>query len=136
MSQATAQSTRPSRPRVLVLEDDLRLQQMLSTVLRLEDYEVEGGTPPDSNSKFVPAGSFRRYRDHDADTTITDPEVQKQISDSIHKTMRACMDSVTKEVGEEEYESRRDKERQFAVVGEAKQVGHHLLQKRVVPPRC
>ena len=42
MTQAISEATAPSRPRVLVLEDDLRLQQMLSTVLRLEDYDVEG----------------------------------------------------------------------------------------------
>lgn len=61
-----------------------------------EDYEVEGGTPPDPDSKFIPAGSFRRYRDRDRDSTITDPEEMRRVADSAGKAMRDCIDSVTK----------------------------------------
>ena len=40
--QQSPSTSKATRGRVLVLEDDARLQHMLSTVLRLEDYEVEG----------------------------------------------------------------------------------------------
>jgi hypothetical protein len=39
----------------------------------LRRYEVEGGTPPDPNTTFIPAGTFRRYSDRTARTTITIP---------------------------------------------------------------
>lgn len=42
MTSHPKQPTGESRGHVLVLEDDPRLQHMLSTVLRLENYDVEG----------------------------------------------------------------------------------------------
>ena len=42
MTSHPKQPNGESRGHVLVLEDDPRLQHMLSTVLRLENYEVEG----------------------------------------------------------------------------------------------
>jgi hypothetical protein len=102
-------------PRYMALDASGSMGSWLKVPIRFEriyeDYEVEGGTPPDPDSKFIPAGSFRRYRDRDADTTITDPEARKVIADSIHKAMRACIDSVTNEVGDEEHENRRAKGR-------------------------
>lgn len=104
-------------PRYMALDASGSMGSWLNVPVRFEriyeDYEVEGGAPPDPENKFIPAGSFRRYRDRDADTTITDPERRKQISDSAHKAMRACIDSVTKAADQEKYENRREKGREM-----------------------
>jgi hypothetical protein len=62
-----------------------------------EDYEVEGGTPPDPESKFIPRGrSGVTPTGTCATRPITDPELHKAQVDSANKAMRACIDSVTK----------------------------------------
>jgi hypothetical protein len=58
------------------------------------DYEVEGGTPPDPNSKFRPAGTLRRRPD---DSTLAglDSVARKIRRDSIRKAVDACVDAAT-----------------------------------------
>ena len=57
MTSKPKQPDGESRGHVLVLEDDPRLQHMLSTVLRLENYDVEGVS---SGSRALTAIEARR----------------------------------------------------------------------------
>lgn len=64
----------------------------LNSPFRLErvysDYEVEGGTPPDSTSTFRPAGSSRVQVGRDS--------VERQrLTDSVRAAVTACIDSAT-----------------------------------------
>ncbi|HKP30211.1 MAG TPA: BamA/TamA family outer membrane protein [Gemmatimonadales bacterium] len=100
-------------PRYMALDASGSMGSWLNVPIRFErvyeDYEVEGGTPPDPESKFIPAGTLRRYTDRDfRDTTITDPALHKAQVDSANKAMRSCIDSVSKRMDkvEEEEENR------------------------------
>ena len=57
------------------------------------DYEVEGGTPPDPNSKFKPAGTSR-IGDEFKDRPTLDSAARRQRSDSIGKAIEACVKAV------------------------------------------
>jgi hypothetical protein len=54
------------------------------------DYEVEGGTPPDPNSTFRPAGTLHRRR-RDSTETAMDSVARKVRRDSIHKAIDLCI---------------------------------------------
>jgi hypothetical protein len=54
-----------------------------------QDYEVEGGTPPDPNSTFIPAGRSRLvYRDG----TLRDSVAAAALADSIAAQVRECVE--------------------------------------------
>lgn len=63
----------------------------LNSPFRLErvysDYEVEGGTPPDSTSTFRPAGSGR--------VVGQDSLARRRVTDSLRAAVTACIDSAT-----------------------------------------
>lgn len=58
------------------------------------DYEVEGGTPPDPNSRFRPAGTIAR---HYVDSTGAplDSAARKARADSISKAIDQCVEAAT-----------------------------------------
>ena len=58
------------------------------------DYEVAGGTPPDPNSTFRPAGTIRRAKD-DSAWAGRDSVGRKALSDSIRKSIDTCIDQAT-----------------------------------------
>jgi hypothetical protein len=68
----------------------------LNTPFRVErvysDYEVDGGTPPDSGSTFRPAGSIRRQL---AEDERPDSATRRQTRDSLRAVIEACVDSMT-----------------------------------------
>jgi hypothetical protein len=62
-----------------------------------EDYEVEGGTPPDTTSTFRPAGTVRRRERSRVDSlraegTRVDSVRARQVEDSIRTAIRECYD--------------------------------------------
>jgi len=56
-----------------------------------EDYEVEGGTPPDPNSSFRPAGTIR---ERERDPEITDSVERRRQADSLGVAIRECIEQV------------------------------------------
>lgn len=58
------------------------------------DYEVEGGTPPDPNSKFRPAGTIARQYVDSAGVPL-DSAARKARSDSISKAIDQCVEHAT-----------------------------------------
>lgn len=83
-------------PRYMAIDASGSMGSWLNMPLKIEriyeDYEVEGGTPPQPGSSFVPAGTVRR-RDRDTMRTIADSAERHRVADSIGTVVRACIDS-------------------------------------------
>ena len=58
------------------------------------DYEVEGGTPPDPNSTYRPAGTIHRA-ESDPEWAGLDSAGRKAKTDSLHKVFDKCIDNAT-----------------------------------------
>jgi hypothetical protein len=82
-------------PRHVAIDAVARAGSWLNTPFRLEriyqDYEVEGGTPPDPSSTFVPAGRSRWLH---PDGTPFDSLTRKQAIDSLQVAVSECVDEV------------------------------------------
>lgn len=82
-------------PRHVAIDAVARAGSWLNTPFRLEriyqDYEVEGGTPPDPSSSFVPAGRSRWLH---PDGTPFDSTTRKQALDSLQAAQKECVDEV------------------------------------------
>ena len=88
-------------PRYVGIDAVGSMGSWLNSPFRVErvytDYEVEGGTPPDTTSTFRPAGSIRQ-RDDDGERP--DSARRRQVRDSVRAVIEACVDSVTATVDE------------------------------------
>lgn len=93
-------------PRYMALDASGTMGSWLGVPVRLEriyeDYEVEGGTPPDPNSTFRPAGTIRR-----PERDSLPPEVRDRIRDSVRTAVREC------------YEDEMERQEQAGVTGRA-----------------
>jgi len=77
-------------------------------------YRVQGGTPPDPNSDFRPAGSMNRDREHQRDST--EEAMSREQRDSLRTAIRDCVErEVEKE--RQEREARGGGRRVGVVVG-------------------
>ncbi len=78
-------------PRYVAIDAYGTMGSWLNVPVKIErvydDYEVEGGTPPDPNSNFRPAGTVRRS----AADTIADPVEAKRVADSVQTAIRGCL---------------------------------------------
>lgn len=82
-------------PRYVAIDGVGSMGSWLDVPLRIErvydDYEVEGGTPPDPNSTFRPAG---RARNLARDGSVIPQEEMERRADSVRTLVAACRDSV------------------------------------------
>jgi len=78
-------------PRYVAIDAYGTMGSWLNVPVKIErvydDYEVEGGTPPDPNSDFRPAGTVRRS----VADTIADPVEAKRVADSVQAAVRGCL---------------------------------------------
>lgn len=96
-------------PRYVAIDAVGTMGRWLNVPFRLErvysDYEVEGGTPPDSGSNFVPAGRSRWIT---ANGSRVDSTTRARITDSLRTAVRACTDSLA-QVGPGDSAARRER---------------------------
>ncbi|HRP07077.1 MAG TPA: ShlB/FhaC/HecB family hemolysin secretion/activation protein [Gemmatimonadales bacterium] len=82
-------------PRYVAIDAAGSMGRWLNVPFRLEriyrDYEVQGGTPPDTSSGFVPAGRSRWVT---VNGSRVDSITRERISDSLRAAVRACTDSL------------------------------------------
>ncbi|MEO8451806.1 MAG: hypothetical protein ABI647_18590 [Gemmatimonadota bacterium] len=89
------------------------------------DYEVEGGTPPDPNSTFRPAGTTRD-RDRRNDEPKLDSVARRARSDSIEKVVSLCIDAARKEA---EAEGTRGYQKGRVIAREARQCSRRSYRR-------
>jgi hypothetical protein len=79
-------------PRYVAIDAVGSMGSWLDAPFKLEriyqDYEVEGGTPPDSASDFIPAGRSRWLTRSGA---AVDTIRQREVTDSVREAVRACV---------------------------------------------
>lgn len=84
-------------PRLVAIDAVANVGSLLDTPFRLErsytDYRVTGGTPPDPESTFRPAGSDR------VPDSPTNLAAQRERKDSIDALVTACIDSIVSDRG-------------------------------------
>jgi hypothetical protein len=82
-------------PRYVGIDATGSMGSWLNVPVRIErvysDYEVEGGTPPDTASHFRPAGTIRRRGRTPGDTMIRDSVTRRRLADSIAAAIEECV---------------------------------------------
>jgi hypothetical protein len=95
-------------PRYMALDATGTMGSWLGVPVRVErvyeDYEVEGGTPPNPESTFRPAGTIRRRERTDS---VADSVEGKRVADSVSVAIRDCVRQVRDSMAKEEGRARR-----------------------------
>jgi hypothetical protein len=83
-------------PRYVAIDAAGAMGSWLGVPVKIErvydDYEVEGGTPPQPGSTFRPAGSVRR---REPDREASDSAVDRRVADSVAAAVRDCVERET-----------------------------------------
>jgi hypothetical protein len=83
-------------PRFTAIDATGSMGSWLNVPVRMErvyEYDtVEGGTPPDPTSTFIPAGRIRR---REAVDSLLDPEERRRVADSISTVIQECIAEAT-----------------------------------------